>query len=69
MSKLNTTTIIGSLLVILLGASVLGVFKLNNNFIRFEATMTVWATGTDRRITQLEQINIDRLNRLRGLTR
>ena len=69
MIKLNSTTIIGSLLVILLGASILGIFKLNNNFIRFEAAITAWVVSTDRRITQLEKINIDRLNRLRGLVR
>lgn len=60
--KLNASTITGGLAVLLLGAGVIGVFNLNSSFIRFESSMTVWAEGTDKRITKLENLHVDRFS-------
>ncbi len=59
--------IIGGIIIVLISAAVLGIFKLNGKFIQFEATIKAkldafesWTHSIDKRVNRLEGLHLNK---------
>ena len=60
--------VIGGVIIILISAAVLGIFKLNGKFIQFEATIKAkldafekWTHSIDKRVNRLEELHLKKV--------
>ncbi len=57
--------VVGGIIIILISAAVLGIFRLNGKFIQFEATIKAkldafekWTHSIDKRVNRLEELHL-----------